>query len=147
MSEEKQILICLECWEQFAAGPLACPHCGCEEIDDVKNSSEVMNGLPFSFNWSKLHQPMFTTLRKSKKVQEEEQVKVLNRKIGETFTARCLLVVKYPLDAIPTSLLCYDTDTITREDAIAEIQSFYRKPLTPETIFYIHLLQKEEVKN
>lgn len=100
--------------------------------------------IVFSKNWSKLNQQMFTTLRKSKKAQEGEVVKIYNRPNVVVFPARCLLVMKFPLAQLSTYLLCVDTDTRSRTAAIAEIQQFYSKQLTDDTIFYLHLFQKED---
>ena len=100
--------------------------------------------IPFSKNWSKLDQPMFTTLRKSKKALEGEMVKIYNKSNVNVFPAQCLLVMKFTLGELSTGLLCVDTDTKSRSAAIAEIQQFYRKPLTDETVFYLHLFQKED---
>jgi len=98
--------------------------------------------IPFSKNWSKLRQQMFTTLRKSKKAKEGELTKIIIRNISGSFTVRCLLVVKLPLASISSELLCVDTDSKTREEAIAKIQAFYHNALTPGTNFFIHLFQR-----
>jgi len=99
--------------------------------------------IVFSKYWTKLDQPMFTTLRKSKKAQEGEKVKIYNKPNMDVFPARCLLVMKFPLARLSTYLLCVDTDTRSRTAAIATIQQFYSKQLTDDTIFYLHLFQKE----
>jgi len=98
--------------------------------------------LPFSKNWSKLSQQMFTTLRKSKKISEGELAKIIIKGIDGSIIARCLLVVKLPLASISSYLLCVDTDSKTREEAIAQIQAFYHNALTPGTNFFIHLFQR-----
>lgn len=99
--------------------------------------------IVFSKYWTKLDQPMFTTLRKSKFAKEGEKVKIYNKPNVDVFPALCLLVVKFPLGKLSTVLLCIDTDTRTREAAISKIQQFYRTPLTDDTVFYLHLFQKE----
>lgn len=99
--------------------------------------------IVFSKNWSKLDQNMFTTLRKSKFAKEGEIVKIYNKPNVNVFPALCLLVEKFTLAELSTVLLCIDTGTKTREAAISKIQQFYPTPLTDETIFYLHLFQKE----
>lgn len=108
-----------------------------------KMNNVIETEIPFSKNWTKLSQKMFTTLRKSRKAKANEYVEIYNRETRERFNAQCVLVQKIPLAEISTSLLQVDTDTNSREEAIQEIQSFYRTPLTPSTIFWVHLFQKE----
>ena len=102
-----------------------------------------MKIIPFSKDWSKLSQRLFITLRKSEKAQQGEVVKIYNKPNVDVFKACCLLVMKTTLGELPTALLCYDTDTHTREGAIAEIQQFYKISLAEDTVFYLHLFQKE----
>ena len=102
-----------------------------------------MKLIPFSKDWSKLSQRLFITLRKSEKAQVGEVVKIYNKPNVVVFKACCLLVMKSTLGELSTALLCYDTDTHTRAAAIAEIQQFYKTSLTDDSVFYLHLFQKE----
>lgn len=106
--------------------------------------------IPFSSNWSKLAAEEFTTIRKRKLPHIEESsariispCTVYNNAKNETFEVKCTKIEKLPLGQISTEILLKDTDSTTREEAIAKIQRFYRKPVTAETIFYIYYLEKE----
>ncbi|MGC9781739.1 MAG: hypothetical protein HZR80_21035 [Candidatus Heimdallarchaeota archaeon] len=101
-----------------------------------------MSEIPFSKNWSKLQEKQFTTIRKRKMAKIRWINKVINRATKEEFDVSCHRIDKLSLQEIPTDLLLKDTDSKTREEAITKIQSFYRKPLTDDTIFYVHYLEK-----
>jgi len=106
-----------------------------------------MNTIPFSYNLSKLQDEEFTTIRKQKMLQVSERrwiypAIVENRITNEIFEVQCTRIDKLPLGEIPTELLLKDTDSTTRDEAIAKIQKFYRKPLTDATVFYVHYLKK-----
>lgn len=103
-----------------------------------------MNYIKFSHDYRKLQDRLFTTIRRRDdypEVGEEVQV----RAPSSSFAAVILWKILITLEEIPTSLLCHDTDTETRENALKLLNSFYRKPIQPfENLTLILLLKKED---
>ena len=112
-------------------------------------SDQSLRTLVFSKDWSKLTDRVFTNLRKTCcyfKVNEKVQVyiKQIDKRLEKRFIATVIFKSKQKLRDISTSLITYDTDTKTRQEAFQVLQKFYHLPLTEDTEFYLLLLKKED---
>ena len=99
---------------------------------DFRDESR-MNTIMFSKDWKKLDSEVFTTIRSSnnKKFQmAEEGERWLAHTPTRKFPAILLYNISSQIFELPTTLLTYDTDTKTRTEALQEINSFYKYPLT-----------------
>jgi hypothetical protein len=87
--------------------------------------------LKFSRDWSKLKERMFTTIRKPHAPYDAPEMTIFQ---VETPTRKFLAVLTFSIETsindLSTDLLTYDTDTDTREHALAVLNSFYRDPPT-----------------
>jgi len=93
--------------------------------------SDKIPELKFSEDWSKLDWLVFTTIRKPHPPYNAPDGTAFHVKTPtREFDALLLLNIETPLDALSDELLCYDTDSRTRDEAIAKLNSFYRKPPT-----------------
>ncbi len=95
--------------------------------------------LYFSKDWSKLNERLISTLRKRCKYEEGEEVIIHSP--SHNFIAKILQIVNVDLNTFPEPLLCYDTDTKNKSDALKVIQSFYRNDIL-ECDFHFILLEK-----
>ena len=85
--------------------------------------------LKFSRDWTKLQDRVFTTIRKSHPPYEGPEGESWSVQTPtKTFTAKLLLNTNTSIDDLSDSLLMYDTDSPTREEALQKINSFYRDP-------------------
>ena len=104
----------------------------------------ILKTLVFSINWPKLDDRLFTTLRKTCYFNFNEKVQVHIRPTNKRFFATVLFKSKQELLDISTSLITYDTNTKTREEAFKVLQKFYHNTIDENTEFYLLLLQKED---
>lgn len=96
--------------------------------------------LKFSRDWPKLDAPIFTTIRKSHAPYEADEGTVFDVETPtRRFTAVLLFNTGSSIEDLSTDLLCYDTDTKTREEALAVLNGFYRNP---PTVIQFMLLRK-----
>lgn len=102
-----------------------------------------MKELIFSKWYSKLNNELFITLRKRKQCNVGEVVRVTIKGMDKTLFAKCLEIIPEDLDYYSDELLTYDTDTNTREEAIELLQSFYRKPILPDSRLYLHIFSRK----
>lgn len=85
--------------------------------------------LKFSEDWTKLDWPVFTTIRKPHPPYNAPEGTVFQAETPtRAFNALLLLNIETPLDALSDELLCYDTDSRSRGEALTKIDRFYRKP-------------------
>ena len=101
-----------------------------------------MKNLVFSKWYEKLDNDLFITLRKKPQCFAGEVVKVTIKKEPIYFEARCLQLFTRSLGELSDWLLMFDTDTSSRKDAIALLQSFYRNPLRKNELFMVHVMVK-----
>lgn len=102
-----------------------------------------MNTIKFSQHYQKLTHPLFPAIRRHGKWLQDEIVTVQSPQ--ETFTAKIVYACELQLQDIPTELLCYDTDTRTREEALTVLNPFFHTPLGEEENVTLYLLLKKEV--
>ena len=96
--------------------------------------------IAFSHDYSKLHKKTFSTIRRRDKGFEPGDVVWIRGVNGWMGQARILLKHKKSLRELNTEFLLQDTDCTTRQEAIALLQSFYKKPLLIDeklTIYYL----------
>ena len=103
-----------------------------------------MKTLVFSENWSKLNDRLFTTLRKTCSLKQNEKIQVYIKPTNNRFFATVLYKSYQNLSSISDSLITYDTDTKTREEAIKVFQQFYHLPIIGENQFYLLIIEKED---
>ena len=104
-----------------------------------------MNVLKFKFDYSKLKQQVFTSIRNRHHVWYNERVLV--KTPTQQFEATCVSTTFKPLRDIPTELLLYDVHphAKTREEAIAFLGRFYPDEVfTGDTVLEIHVLLRVE---
>ena len=104
-----------------------------------------MKTMKFSKDYTKLDDRVFTTIRRRDKWEAGETVKV--EAPTKNFHAKIIYHCGVMLDDLSTEVLCYDTDTETREKALTLLNSFYRKPLAWNEYLEFYLLRKEGVAN
>lgn len=105
----------------------------------------VMN---FSQDWSKLDEPLFTTIRRHKgdlRYVPDETVQVVSP--SKRFRARVLFAGDWKLKDIPFSFLEYDLDGKLgekRADLIAKLRKLYKwsEPPTERDVVTVYLLKK-----
>jgi hypothetical protein len=82
--------------------------------------------LKFSRDWSKLNERMFTTIRKAHPPYDAPEMTIFQ---VETPTRKFLACLTFNTETsvndLSTDLLTYDTDTDTREHALAVLNGFY----------------------
>jgi hypothetical protein len=87
--------------------------------------------LKFSEDWTKLDWLVFTTIRKPHPPYNAREGTVFHVKTPtRKFDAVLLFNVETPLDTLSDELLCYDTDSRSRDEALTKLNSFYRNPPT-----------------
>lgn len=84
-----------------------------------------MKTIKFGKLYPKLQGRWFNTIRKTTDLTEGEIVTVSSPM--ERFKCRVVFVCEWFLYEIPTSTLTWDTDTLTREEALEELQQYYPK--------------------
>jgi hypothetical protein len=104
---------------------------------------ELAKGLPvlkFSHDWTKLNDRIFTTIRKPHDPYDRPEGEIFDV-ISPTkrFEAILLFSIQSPIQDLSTDLLCHDTDTVTREQALATLNGFYK---IPPTIVQLMLLRR-----
>lgn len=82
-----------------------------------------MKTIKFGKLYPKLQGRWFNTIRKTTELEEGMEVQVISPM--ERFKSRVTFIKETTLDRIPTSTLTYDTDTLTREEALRELQLYY----------------------
>lgn len=82
-----------------------------------------MKTVKFGKLYPKLEGRWFNTIRKTTDLEEGMEVQV----ITPMTRFKCLVTftLETTLDRIPTSTLTYDTDTLTRLEALKELQLYY----------------------
>ena len=102
--------------------------------------------LRFSRWYPKLRCPIFTTIRRHHKrewdVGNNIVVFIGNRRL---FSAKIATREILSLHNIATAFLCFDTNTTTRRNALAVLQSFYKTKIDPYTKFNVYLIINTEV--
>lgn len=88
-----------------------------------------MNKLNFYHDYNKLNYPFFPTIRRYDRYSLGSIVQVNSP--SKTFEARIILKTKMTLSNIPTWFLCFDTETINRDEALETLNSFYQKTIHP----------------
>lgn len=99
--------------------------------------------LVFQEHYKKLDKPEFTTLRNSDKNLKKNDIIVV-RTPRTAFKARVTWCRKIPLEFIKDDVLCADTDTNTREEALTELRRFY-PDLTEETWVKFMYIRRKDV--
>jgi hypothetical protein len=102
----------------------------------VKKEETQKYRLGFKHPYSKLDQQKFYTIRRYDRYKIGQELDVyINNQLGGS--AVVIGKLKLPLQWISTAFLLYDTDKTNRADAIALINTFYRKPISAEEILTI----------
>ena len=107
-----------------------------------------MKYLKFSHHYPKLEHKIFPTIRRRDRYAVGSTI--LIKEPEHQFEAKILIKFHKRLFQIPTPLLCYDTNTETREEAIELINSFYRNPLSDLehlTILFLEKLDQSSSRN
>ena len=99
--------------------------------------------IGFSHEYTKLKVHLFPTIRR----YDHYPVDVIHRITSpkRKFNAILLLKVKMKLKDIPTTFLCYDTDTINRKEAIETLNSFYKLEIRDEETLTILFFEKTDL--
>ena len=99
-----------------------------------------MKIIKFSHDYSKLNYHLFTTIRRYDRYTVGEILTAESP--SKTFESRIILKIKMKLSDIPTHFLCFDTDTMNRDEAIETLDSFYNKTIHSEERLTLLLLEK-----
>jgi hypothetical protein len=84
--------------------------------------------LKFSEDWTKLDWLVFTTIRKPHPPYTAPEGTVFHVKTPtKEFDAVLLFNIETAIADLSDELLCYDTDSQTRDEALTKLNSFYRK--------------------
>lgn len=94
-----------------------------------------MKAVRFSRLYPKLESRFFNTIRRSTDLEEDEVVGIITPMTR--FQARVVFITEWFLYEIPTSTLTWDTDTLTREEALAELQRYYPRLTMQSSIILI----------
>lgn len=105
---------------------------------------KTIKKLVFSKWYKKLENDVFITLRRKPQCFAGEKVTVVIKGLPNVFYAKCLQLLKVSLNELSNDLLLFDTDAITRSEAIELIQSFYRKELKDDEVLILHIMEKIE---
>lgn len=105
----------------------------------LKNG-EKMTYIKFSYDYSKLEENTFTTIRRYDRYDPSEHITV--KTPTKTFPAIIIGKTKARLSQLSDSFLLRDTDTKNRADAIKVLNSFYRKPVTEDEVLTILIIEK-----
>jgi len=106
-----------------------------------------MNYIKFSHEYPKLRETIFPTIRRYDRYPSPGTIMTVKTPL-ETFKATLIEKWKMPLNRISPHFLCYDSNTVTREEAIKRFNSFYRKPLAEDemltVLWFRKILVREE---
>lgn len=100
--------------------------------------------MKYSKDYSKLGRDEYTTLRRSAKGELGDIMPETHP--NGSHQARIERIERRAIWELTTEFLLRDTDCLTRRDAIALIQSFYKKPIEHHEKLYVHYMKKEEDK-
>jgi hypothetical protein len=91
--------------------------------------SDKIPVLKFSEDWTKLDWPVFTTIRKPHPPYDAPEGTVFHVKTPtKEFDAVLLFNVETAIADLSDELLCYDGDARSRDEFLAKLNRFYRKP-------------------
>lgn len=92
--------------------------------------------VEFRRMYRKLQLPFFNTIRRGSKGLSEGEMVVVRSPL-ESFRAVVTFVKEVALSEIPSSTLCWDTDTFCREDALEHLQLYYPYLTMNSTVYLI----------
>lgn len=97
--------------------------------------------IKFNKMYPKLQNRWFNTIRRATELEVGQIVDVQSPM--ERFKSRVTFIKETTLDQIPTSTLTYDTDTLTRLEALEELRNYYPKLTMQSSIVLIGLERLE----
>lgn len=100
-----------------------------------------MKRLPFSHDYPKLRDNVFTSIRRSDRFGEEGEIIEATSPNLPPFKAIVLYKTWTDFDQLSDALLMYDTGKPSREEALDLLQSFYQNPIEAG---WLYLLKKVE---
>lgn len=103
---------------------------------------EKLPVVRFNKLYPKLEGRFFNTIRRTTNLEEDDVVMVQTPMTR--FRAVVTFVKETPLHRIPTSTLTYDTDSMSREEALGELQLYYPRLSMQSTVYLIGFMRIEE---